>query len=291
MNDNYPGKQFSALISGGTGFIGSNLARRLIQKGWNVHLIVRPESLKDLIQDIAGKSTYHVFRGQTDQMSEIVRNVRPDIVFHLASYFRAEHVSSDIEPMLKSNLIFATQLMDAMASEGVRLMVNAGTAWQHYEGREYSPVCLYAATKQAFEALMQYYIEAYGVSVITLKLTDTYGSNDPRPKLLNQIRKASAEGTTLAMSPGGQDVDFVHVDDVVEAFCMAADLLLGGKTSGHMRYWVSRGKQQSLRNFVEEFVLQEGLNVKINWGARNYRRREMMSISPIHSIIFDVEHH
>lgn len=285
------GEKATALITGGTGFTGSNLARRLIRDGWNVHLIVRPGSRYDLIRDLLGNLTCHVFHGTTPEMAEIVRKVRPTIVFHLASYFRAEHIPDDIEPMLSSNLVFATQLLDAVASERVPYMVNTGTSWQHYEGKEYSPVCLYAATKQAYEALIQYYVEARGVSAITLKLTDTYGSNDPRPKLLNQIRRASADGSTLAMSPGEQYVDIVHVDDVVEAFCIAARLLLEGKAIGLTKYWVSNGKPQRLRDFVEEFVLKEGLNVKINWGARPYRKRETMTpIPPRHSNIFDIEY-
>ncbi len=169
--------------------------------------------------------------------------------------------------MLSSNLLFAVQLLDAMVKDGVHLIVNTGTAWQHYEGKEYSPVCLYAATKQAFEALMQFYVEAHDMAAITLTLTDTCGPNDPRPKLFNQILKAAAEGMKLQMSPGEQYVDFVHVDDVVEAYCIAADLLLGGAVSGHKKYWVSKGKQQRLRKLVEDFLQKEDLKVAISWGG------------------------
>lgn len=272
----------TALLTGGTGFIGSNLARSLVRDGWDVHLITRPQSRLDSVRDIKSMITQHVFHGETVGMSGIMQEIRPDIIFHLASYFRAEHVSDDVVPMLNSNLVFGTQLLEAMANAGVRAIVNTGTAWQHYEGKEYSPACLYAATKHAFEALMQFYIEAYGISAVTLKLTDTYGPDDPRPKLLNLIRKAAAEGTTLQMSPGEQRIDFVHVDAVVKALRVAANLLLRGTSVGHAKYWVSSGNQQRLRDFVEEFVRTEKLNIVINWGGRNYRRREMMDLIPVH---------
>ncbi len=62
--------QQTVLVTGGTGFIGSNLARNLVQQGWNVHLIVRPDSKFDLIQDIKQKLTCHVFKGSTTEMAE-----------------------------------------------------------------------------------------------------------------------------------------------------------------------------------------------------------------------------
>jgi nucleoside-diphosphate-sugar epimerase len=274
--------QRTVLVTGGTGFIGSNLVHNLVQRGWNVHLIVRPDSKFDLIHGIKQKLTCHVFEGSTTELSEILRRVQPSIVFHLASYFRAQHVPNDIEPMLSSNLLFAVQLLDAMAKEGVRLMVNTGTVWQHYEGKEYSPVCLYAATKQAFEALLQFYVEANDINVITLKLADTYGPNDPRPKLLSQIRKAAGEGAALEMSPGEQHVDFVHVDDVVEAYFSAALRLFHGDVNGHERYSVTSGRPIKLRDFVNEFIQNEKLVVNINWGARAYRKREVFLLSTPH---------
>lgn len=273
------------LITGGAGFVGSHLARRLASDGCHVHVITRPQSRLDLIADLKDKVVCHVYGRESSGLPEIVKAAQPDVVFHLASYFKAEHRPEEICEMLDSNLIFGTQLLDAMANAGVRSLVNAGTAWQHYQGREYSPTCLYAASKQAFEALIQFYVEAHGISAVTLKLTDTYGPDDPRPKLFNLIRKAASEGTALDMSPGEQKVDFVHVDDVVRALWAAAESLLGGASAGHVKYWLSGAEPRRLRDVVEEFIRNEKLDVVVHWGNKGYRRREMMELARAHPVI------
>jgi nucleoside-diphosphate-sugar epimerase len=62
-----------------------------------------------------------------------------------------------------------------MQAAGIRRLVNAGTTWQHYLGQVYDPVNLYAATKQAFEAILKFYTSTRDFQAITLELTDTYG--------------------------------------------------------------------------------------------------------------------
>lgn len=79
---------------------------------------------------------------------------------------------------------------------------------------------------------MQYYIEASGLRVITLKLFDTYGPDDPRPKLMNLIQRMAMDNQPLAMSPGEQQIDLVHVEDVVRAFMVASERLLAGEVTG-----------------------------------------------------------
>ncbi|WDC83286.1 NAD(P)-dependent oxidoreductase [Caloramator sp. mosi_1] len=105
-----------------------------------------------------------------------------DAIFHLASLFIAEHDSNQIDDLLKSNIIFGTHILEAMKYGNVKNMVNIGTYWQHYKNEEYNPVCLYAASKEAFEKIIEFYIQVENIKVITLKLYDIYGINDKRKK-------------------------------------------------------------------------------------------------------------
>ncbi|WP_144034102.1 NAD-dependent epimerase/dehydratase family protein [Sporomusa silvacetica] len=67
---------------------------------------------------------------------------------------------------------------------------------------------MYTATKQALESLSRYYTQTTSMRMITLKLLDTYGPNDPRPKLFSLLNRIAQTGETLDMS-GGQMVDGV----------------------------------------------------------------------------------
>ena len=267
----------SAVVTGATGFLGRHLVKHLLDEGWRVQAIVRPTANCAHLTDLGENFSLYTHNGSIDSLVEQFQTIRPSIVFHLASLFLSEHQLKDVEPLVQSNLLFGTQLVEAMTQTGVTALVNAGTAWQHYEGGDYSPVNLYAATKQAFEALLQYYIEARGLSVITLKLYDTYGPNDPRPKLINLLLRAASSKDNLIMSPGEQLIDLVHVDDVVAALRQAAFQLSDDHVQGHEFYAVSSGNSISLRALVDEVEKILGRSMPIVWGGRPYRNREVMA--------------
>lgn len=264
-----------ALLTGGTGFIGGHLARRLADAGWEVHLAVRKSSTRALPS--GGLAGIHALNGGMDDLKQLIGAVSPSVIFHLASLFRAEHQPDEIAPMIESNLLFGTQLLEAAASCGVTNVVTAGTSWQNFAGDSYNPVCLYAATKQAFEDVARYYVEAKGLKLITLKLFDTYGPNDHRKKLFYAIMNAAASGQPLLLSPGEQLIDLVYVDDVVAAFELAGLRMLSGQCQPMEEYAVSSGNQISLRDLVELIARIGGLKLEVVWGGRLYREREVMA--------------
>ena len=264
-----------ALITGGTGFIGSALCRRLVTDGWDVHLVVRNESAFSQLDGILDRITLGVHDGSTEGIQAILRKTKPTTVFHLASLFLVEHKPADIEPLIQSNIVFGTQLVEAMAANGVYELVNTGTSWQHFESHEYNPVCLYAATKQAFENILTFYVKVTPLRVITLKLFDTYGPNDPRNKLFNLLRRAAKTQVPLAMSPGEQLVDLVYLDDVVEAYLEAARRLSEPEVQQEA-YAVSSGSPIRLKELVQIYSRVTGIPVPVEWGHRPYRFREVM---------------
>ena len=269
-------KRGIALVTGGTGFVGTNLVRRLMNDGWETHVLARPNSDLSMLADVTAAIQVHIHDGSTERLIAIMQQASPQIVFHLASLFRAHHTPQDIEPLIHSNLLFSTQLIEAMSVSGVRHLVNTGTSWQHYENKDYSPVCLYAATKQAFETMLTFYTEVSNLSVITLKLFDTYGPNDTRAKLFTLLRKAARTQEPLLMSPGEQLIDLVYIEDVLDAYLLAAERLLQMQVNRHEIYAVTSGKPIKLRDLVEIYgrIVRQPLTVE--WGARAYREREVM---------------
>ena len=262
-----------ALVTGATGFIGSYLCRRLKEAGWRVHFIVRDESQNARSASlIAGIALRH--DGTAESMNRLVAKALPDVVFHLASLYLAEHRSSDLEPLCRSNILFGMQLLDAMAAHKVPYVINTGTGWQHYQNADYNPVNLYAATKQAFEDIMAYYVEARGLCAITLQIFDSYGPGDPRPKIWKLLREATGP---LPMSPGRQKINLVHVCDIIEAYLIAAKRLMAGRVRGHEIYALSSGKPVTLRQLVSLYSKAIGKQVRVIWGGRFYRNREVMT--------------
>lgn len=263
-----------ALVTGATGFIGKNLVSRLVREGWQVHIVTRKGSHLPPSLEFA-RVTNHTHDGTTEGMIHLVGEAKPNVVFHLASLFLAQHESKDIEPLILSNILFGSQLLEAMKVNDVRHIVNTGTSWQHYDNQDYSPVCLYAATKQAFDDILSYYTETTPIKAVTLQLFDSYGPNDPRPKLFKLLAKAAKSREVLAMSPGEQLIDLVYIDDVIDAYLCATDLL-SNLPSGHHIFSVSSGEPIPLRELVAIYEKVVGTKLCIDWGMRPYRPREVM---------------
>ena len=266
----------TALVTGGTGFIGCNLVKRLICEKWEVHIIVRPTSELEQLNEVIDLIYIHIYDGSIESLFEIFELSQPTIVLHLASIFLAQHTSTDIAPMIHSNLTFATQLVETMVTKKVYKLINTGTSWQHYENKDYSPVCLYAATKQAFEAILQFYLETTPLQAITLKLFDSYGANDPRQKLFALLEQVSNRQETLAMSPGKQKINLVYIEDIIDAYFVAIEKLITGLNNYHETYAVGSSITQSLHEIVSIYEEEIGRKLPIEWGKRPYRKREVM---------------
>lgn len=263
-------------ISGATGFIGQHLCNRLMKEDIPFICITRPSSdhsffKKNKIQCIN-------FTSGDASLEHKFQEYQVTGVIHLAAHFVAEHSYENIKDLIESNILYGTCILEASAKAGCDWFLNTGTFWQHYKGATYDPVNLYAATKQAFEDIAKFYVEAHGLKFCTLKLCDTYGPGDRRQKIFNLFAKYAATGEVLEMSPGEQLIDVVHVEEVASAFIKLIKLLNKTKnfSSNCESYYVSSRRKISLKELANEYEKINGVRLNIKWGARPYRKREVM---------------
>jgi nucleoside-diphosphate-sugar epimerase len=251
------------------------LVRRLLGAGWHVSVLVRPASDLSRLADLRSRIDVLTHDGTTLGMIEVMVASRASTVFHLASLFLAQHQPPDVDALVKSNVLFGAQLVEAMVEGGCRRLINVDTPWQHYAGDDYNPVNLYAATKQAFGDILRFYLETAPIKAATLTLFDSYGPADPRRKLMSLLRDAALNGKRLQMSPGEQLIDLVYIDDLVAAL-LCASVLLDDQNVPHARYCVSSGRRISLRELAAMITQVTGKALDIEWGGRPYRPREIM---------------
>lgn len=262
------------LITGATGYLGSQLARALAQSRAEVHVVHRVGSSLSRLAGCAAVA--HVHDGTPEGLKEILSAARPEIVYHLAAHYVAAHRPEDIAVLIAGNITFGTQLFEAMAATDCRRVVVAGTVWQHFGDTNEAPATLYAAMKEAQARILLYYADAFGFSAAQLCFADTYGPGDPRRKIFALLREAAETGETLAMSPGEQLLDIVYIDDVIAAF-YAAGVVLRDTAPGCVLWMAKPLRRYSLRQVVESWQNVTGRQVRIAWGSRPYREREVMS--------------
>ena len=265
------------LLTGATGYIGSNLTKRLLKENKRVYIVARKSSKFDLLKDVMDKINIFIYDGKINNLINYFKRVKPDAVCHLASFFVSEHKSENTDELIDSNIKFGTEVLEAMSKSGVKNLINTGTSWQHYDNKDYNPVCLYAATKEAFEKIIEYYVQVDNFKVITLKLFDTYGPNDNRPKILNLLSKYSKDKTVLKMSGGEQILDLSYIDDIAEAFYHALCMIEKCDMNEHKTYGIYALKRYKLRDIISTYENVTNKKILVEWGARPYRKREIMN--------------
>lgn len=266
------------IVTGATGFIGSNLVRKLVGLDYDVYIICRKASKLHSISDCLNNVSVYRYDNNLNNLIGYFNEIKPDCIFHLASSVIVEHRPEDIDNLIDSNLRFGTHILEAMLQAGTKKIINTGTSWQHYENKEYNPVCLYSATKEAFEKLLEYYIKAENFKGITLKLFDTYGEDDTRGKLINLLNKYLKDKNALEMSSSNQVMDLVHVEDVIQAYLRAYDYLNIKKDYSHEKFAVSSQRVITLKELIEIYEKVMGEKLNIRWGAKPPRKREVFRL-------------
>ena len=264
------------LVSGATGFIGSHLTKRLVAEGHEVFAIVRASTDTETLTQ--NKITPIVQPESCAELITCMETEKFDGVLHLASLFLAQHKPEDIKGLIDSNVLFSTLLLEASVKSSIPWFINTGTFWQHFENAPYSPVNLYAATKQAFESIAAYYLETSPINFVTLKLSDTFGPGDIRPKVFNLWLKVAKTGEVLEMSPGDQKLDISYIDNVIDGFIQLVALMSGSEgTAFRGKFFALKsGNVAPLKEIAAIFEKVTNLKLNIVWGAKPYRPREVM---------------
>ena len=259
------------LLTGTNGFVGKNLKIFLKRN----HEIYEIKSFKRKNSNKINKSIFY-YDYKINTLVDFFKSFKPDIVIHLASLFLVDHKSEDVKELIDSNVLFSSHLVEAMIQSNCKKIINTGSSWQNFKNENFNPVNLYAATKEAFFKILYFYHLSNDISCINIKLFDTYGKNDRRKKLFYLLDQASKKKSTLDMSEGNQNINLLYIDDICKGFELSINLFKNKKPF-FKTYALSAEELISLKNLVIKYLKIKKLNVKINWGKRKKRRKEVLN--------------
>jgi UDP-glucose 4-epimerase len=207
------------LVTGASGFIGARLCRRACDEGAIVHALSRRP------QEEAGEVRWELGDLTDDATArDIVRRVRPDVVIHLASEVSGGRDLDLVLPMLQANLVAAVNVMLASAEAGCSRVVLAGSMEEPDMGDPgavaQSP---YAVAKWGALAYARHLHALHDLPVVHLRVFMVYGPGqlDLR-KLVPYVTVSLLRGEPPKLTSGARAVDWIYVDDVVDAFLRAA---------------------------------------------------------------------
>lgn len=260
-------------LTGATGFVGANVARRLIERGDEVHALVRAESNRWRLEDVADRMTFHVGDLRDAPLDEVFSRVTPEAVFHLSTY-GAYHDQRDPARILETTVLGTERLLSAAKRHGVKIVVAAGSSSEYgtkdhpmREDERIDPNTTYAIGKAAQAFLCQVASHAESLPAITLRLFSVYGPFEEPKRLVPTVITKAIAGRDIELAHPDIARDYIYIDDVVDAFLAAAEHPeYGGEIIN-----VGTGTQSSLKDIFEAVIAATGGVSKPVWGG--YERR------------------
>lgn len=257
-------------MTGASGFVGANLARRLIADGHDVRLMLRPQHNPWRLAGIDPSCFELVDLNDADGVSKAVRSIRPQWVFHLAAY-GAYPSQPSWNDMLATNVTGTVNLVQAGLASGFESFVMAGSSSEYgfkdhapQEDEVIEPNSEYAATKAASTLYCTFIARTHHVPLRTLRLYSVYGPWEEPSRLIPTLLVAALRGRLPALADPRVARDFVYVDDVCAAFiATAADT--GSPVDAIFN--VGTGVQSTLAAVVETVRGMLGVEAEPEWGS------------------------
>ncbi|MCX6907884.1 MAG: NAD-dependent epimerase/dehydratase family protein [Verrucomicrobia bacterium] len=258
-------------LTGGTGFVGANLVRRLLRDGHVVHLLVRPKHAAWRIEEIRSDVRLHVLDLLDAQaVSKTIEEIKPEWIFHLAAH-GAYSWQADVAQIFKTNIIGTLHLVEACLKTGFESFINTGSSSEYgfkdhapgeTEGLE--PNSHYAVAKASATLYCRYTAQARKVNITTLRLYSAYGPYEEPNRLMPTLIRHGLRGEWPPLVNPDTARDYVYVEDVCDACILAAQT--APREFGAV-FNLGTGKQTTLSEVVSIVRRVLGIEAEPQWGT------------------------
>jgi UDP-glucose 4-epimerase len=281
------------LVTGGAGFIGSNLVDALVARGDAVAVVDdvstgRRENLDQAISN--GAELIELDVRDAEAVSDAVESVAPEVIFHLAAQIDVRKSVADPANDCRVNVEGTINVLSAAQAHGVRRVVNTSTGGAIYgegkiipapEDHPVAPEAPYGLSKFCAENYCALFTRLHGLSTISLRYGNVYG---PRQDPLGEAGviaifcgKVLDGGTPKIFGDGKQTRDYVFVGDVVDANLRAADADATGSFN------VGRGVQTSVLDIVEALAAHSSNGFEAEHAPARPGEVQHIALDPSHT--------
>ncbi len=226
------GVMMKVLVTGGAGFIGSNIVDRFIDEGYDV--VVADDLSTGREENINANAEFYKLDIQDPELETVFRKEKPDYICHQAAQKDVRFSVSDPVTDARINILGTINILQNCIKYKVKKVIFASTGGAIYGEQEVfpapethpaRPISPYGVTKLTAEHYMHYYKAVYGLDYVSLRYSNVYGPRqDPHGEagvVAIFIRKMLNEEQPVINGDGEQTRDFVYVGDVAEANILA----------------------------------------------------------------------
>lgn len=257
------------LITGAKGFIGANAVRRAIKQGHGVHAVTSTAGLGNLRGAGQDAALHECDLRNAGQVNRLLKDIKPEAIYHLAAYGAYEW-QDDPARIAEVNMLGTVNLLAAARAVGFASMVVAGTSSEYgikdhppREDEAIVPNSMYAAAKAGASLFAAAYARQFTLPITVLRLYSAYGPFEEPRRFIPTVCAHMNGRPNPSFSDPTNARDFIHVDDVLEAFDRCTRF--AASTSGEI-FNVGTGIQHTLQEVVDLAGLQD-----VEWNARPVR--------------------
>ena len=251
------------LVTGGAGFIGSNLIQKLIDEGHNVTCL-------DNYSTGTNENNVPEAKYINDDIENIINlKIRFDICFHLAAQSRVQPSFDDPQESVRVNITGTTRVMEWAKINNVKV-IYAGSSSKHHDPSD-SP---YAMTKFLGEEICKLYKKSFNVNVEIARFYNVYGPLEPLDEKFGNVigiwRSKVIKGEPLPIvGDGNQKRDFVHVYDIVDGLIKIAFTDINHSDAWELGTGVNYSVNELFKYFKDKFDVK---SISIPDQPGNYRQ-------------------
>lgn len=272
-----------ALVTGGGGFIGSHLVKKLISLDSKVGVVTRAtKPLWRLENEIERIDTFKEDIRNKENLKNVFIKFKPDIIFHLAGY-GVQIAENDVEKAIETNVIGITNVIRLAKDIGCKKIVNIGTCAEYGDSKEslsedtcVHPINIYGSTKAAATIIGRQMAKENEIDMITLRLFGVFGESEPRHKIFCHTIMTLLEEKDMLLTSCEQYRDYCYVGDIVRAMIMAGDNV----EIKNEIFNVGTGNAFPLRYYIEKIHNILSSKNKLLFGHIENRKNELWFPNP-----------
>ena len=246
------------LITGSTGFIGSSILKRLKSKN-KIFIILKNKS--KIKNESNKKNIKTIYYKSYNQLFKKLQKIQVDLVIHAATHYRKIHNLDDLENFSNSNILLGNILLENLKVMKVKKFINFSTVWEDYNSIQNNFFNLYSAYKKSFSNILDFYKKKeIKIKFYNLMISDTFGLNDNRNKIINVLRKNFKKNITTKIISKNLFINLLNVEDVTDAV-----VLISKQKIDPGKYLIKNPINFKINNIIQMFNENNYKKIKVRW--------------------------
>tara|TARA_A100001037_G_scaffold293393_1_gene309944 strand:+ start:2107 stop:2958 length:852 start_codon:yes stop_codon:yes gene_type:complete len=274
------------LITGCTGFIGSNILTKF-QNSNKIYIILRNKKNNKKFKN---KNIKIINYKNYDELNKKISKIKAELIIHTATHYAKIHNQKDLKEFSDSNILFGNIILENLKSMKTKKFINFSTVWEDYNGIKENYFNLYSAYKKAFSKILNFYRNKFKkVKFYELMISDTFGKNDNRLKIINVLRKNYKSNTKTKIISKNLYVNFLNVEDITNAV-----YLIYKKNIKPSKYLLKNNSDTNIHKMIQIFNKENDRKIKVKWLSNKLIKekslpyKKLKSWKPIKSNISDI---